>query len=109
MLYGYQGKNRYLPYMINKPLPAIQNGDFFALVGHTYERDTIEFKTALDLKTTGQKKEFLADVSSFANASGGDLVYGIEETGGKPLLPLVFLRAIRTSCRWRWRISFEMG
>ena len=33
------------------------------------------------------KKEFLADVSSFANASGGDLVFGVEEkrdSDGKP-------------------------
>lgn len=28
------------------------------------------------------KREFLADVSSFANASGGDLLIGVEDTGG---------------------------
>src|SRR5215510_6616741 len=32
----------------------------------------------------GDKKEFLYDVSSFANASGGHLIYGIEEQGGTP-------------------------
>jgi hypothetical protein len=32
----------------------------------------------------GDKKEFLADVSSFANAGGGDLVFGMEEAGGLP-------------------------
>ena len=30
------------------------------------------------------KKEFLADVSSFANASGGDLIYGIITDSGIP-------------------------
>jgi hypothetical protein len=34
------------------------------------------------------KREFLADVSSFANASGGDIVYGIAEENGSPLGPL---------------------
>ncbi len=29
-----------------------------------------------------EKKEFLADVSSFANANGGDIVFGIEEVDG---------------------------
>ena len=30
------------------------------------------------------KKEFLADVSSFANTAGGDLIFGIEEKQGVP-------------------------
>jgi hypothetical protein len=51
------------------------------------EGRTIEYKRQLPSGRDEDKKEFLADVSSFANASGGDLLYGIEESrdgNGKP-------------------------
>jgi hypothetical protein len=40
---------------------------------------TIEYKLMLPATSDRDKKEFLADVSSFANASGGDLIYGMRE------------------------------
>ena len=43
------------------------------------ERKTIEYKQALPSNSDKGKREFLADVSSFANTSGGDLIYGIIE------------------------------
>jgi len=43
------------------------------------ESKTIEYKQSLPSNSESGKKEFLADVSSFANASGGDLIYGITE------------------------------
>ena len=43
------------------------------------EQKTIEYKRALPTNSDKDKKEFLADVSSFANASGGDLIYGMTE------------------------------
>lgn len=48
------------------------------------EGRTIEYKQSLPGATDSEKKEFLADVSSFANASGGDLVYGMDATEGVP-------------------------
>ena len=46
------------------------------------ESKMIEYKSELPGSNDEQKKEFLFDVSSFANASGGHLIYGIiEETG----------------------------
>jgi hypothetical protein len=45
----------------------------------TSERKTIEYKQALNIGNTDDKAEFLADISSFANASGGDIVFGISE------------------------------
>jgi hypothetical protein len=42
----------------------------------------IEFKESLALSTSDEKEEFLADVSSFANAAGGDLLIGMRETEG---------------------------
>ncbi len=49
------------------------------------ERKTVEYKQALVWRPDEKKKEFLADVSSFANAGGGHLVYGMKEEGGLPV------------------------
>jgi Putative DNA-binding domain len=59
------------------------------------EGKTIEYKSVLPGGSDGDKKEFLADVSSFANTSGGDLVYGVEENHGIPerMTPLVMADA----------------
>jgi predicted HTH transcriptional regulator len=46
------------------------------------ELRAIEYKRDLPGPTSDDKKEFLADVSSFANANGGDLVYGVIEENG---------------------------
>lgn len=46
--------------------------------GATEDRH-IDFKEKLELSTDAQKKEFLADVTSFANAAGGALIYGMKE------------------------------
>ncbi|SPB14781.1 transcriptional regulator [Caballeronia novacaledonica] len=41
----------------------------------------LDFKRDLPGRNGEARHEFVADVSAFANASGGDLVYGIEEDG----------------------------
>jgi hypothetical protein len=70
----------------NKLLEAIEERDLQALIDNQVsERKTIEYKEALPSNADGDKKEFLADVSSFANASGGDLIYGIREQSGVPV------------------------
>lgn len=46
------------------------------------ESKILEFKEKLPGNSDGDKKEFLADVSSFANASGGTIIYGIKEVDG---------------------------
>lgn len=43
------------------------------------ESRTLDYKEALPGGTDSDRKEFLADVSSFANAAGGDMVYGVVE------------------------------
>jgi len=48
------------------------------------EKKTIDYKQTIKIKTDGEKKEFLADISSFANASGGQIIYGIKEKKGIP-------------------------
>jgi hypothetical protein len=45
-------------------------------------------KTKPRLDDPRDKKEFLSDIASFANAAGGDLIYGIDTKDGKPINPL---------------------
>ena len=69
----------------NKPLEAICEDDLQALIeNQVAEGKMIEYKESLPGASTNDKKEFLADVSSFANASGGHLVFGMKEAGGLP-------------------------
>ena len=66
--------------MIQKPMRDIGPEDFQQLVTNKVaESRTLEYKQSLPGATDGEKKEFLADVSSFANSVGGDLLYGIME------------------------------
>ncbi|GAH56999.1 unnamed protein product, partial [marine sediment metagenome] len=48
------------------------------------ESKILEYKESLPDNTDAKKKEFLADVSSFSNTSGGHLIFGIRETDGLP-------------------------
>lgn len=69
--------------MINKPLANITSEDIKNLVtNNVLERRTLEYKAQLPDNSDGDKKEFLADVSSFANTIGGDLIFGIKENNG---------------------------
>jgi hypothetical protein len=55
------------------------------------ESETIEYKHApIDVKTEDGKLEFLKDVSSFLNGSGGDIICGMAEKNGVPtkILPV---------------------
>lgn len=49
------------------------------------ERKSIDYKQAIPSGKDGDRKEFLADVSSFANSGGGHLVYGMREEAGLPV------------------------
>ena len=69
--------------MIQKPIDEIEKADIEALVANGVSEDrTTEFKLELPGRSDGDKKEFLADVSSFSNSTGGDLIYGLEERNG---------------------------
>ncbi len=71
--------------LFNKPLAEIDESDLQTLVDNQVpEGKTIEYKSILPGNADVDKKEFLADVSSFANAAGGDLLFGIEEQAGIP-------------------------
>lgn len=69
----------------HKPTGSIVQADLAALVANAEaESRVIEYKRTLPGTSDSEKKEFLADVSSFANATGGDIVYGMEEVRGEP-------------------------
>lgn len=74
--------------MIPKPIDQISKADIEDLVKNEIaEMKTIEYKQSLPGNSDEDKREFLADVSSFANASGGDIIYGVKEKrddGNKP-------------------------
>jgi len=70
--------------MINKAFDLIDERDLLSLIENAViERIDIDYKQALPSNSESDKKEFLADVSSFANAAGGDLIFGISENREK--------------------------
>jgi predicted HTH transcriptional regulator len=58
------------------------------------ESRMIEYKKKLPGNSDGDKKEFLADISSFANSVGGTIFYGIKEKAGIPSEPIGILDVI---------------
>src|SRR5438094_3042704 len=71
--------------MIRKSLETILDDDLLDLITNgVSEGRTIDYKQQLPGNSDADKKEFLADASSFANTSGGDLVFGMDEAQGLP-------------------------
>lgn len=69
--------------MIPGPL---KNVDKMTLLGlkqsGTSESTALDFKLELPDRTAGGSKEFLKDLSAFANTQGGDLVFGVQQDEG---------------------------
>lgn len=59
------------------------NESYIRALVATQAEETVyqEFKRQLPNGDDKNRQEFLADVSAFANSSGGDLIYGIDEDG----------------------------
>jgi len=71
--------------IFEKKLADIEKKDLQSLIDNQIaEGKTIDYKRELPGKSDKDKKEFLADVSSFSNASGGIIVYGMDEDQGIP-------------------------
>lgn len=69
----------------HKPVAAINEDDLQALIDDKEtEGKTIDYKRALPGKKDDDRKEFLYDISSLADAAGGYLVFGMEESKGLP-------------------------
>lgn len=66
--------------MLNKRLEEIDKSDIDALVTDAVrESRQLDYKEIMPGPTDEEKREFLSDVSSFANAAGGYILYGIKE------------------------------
>jgi hypothetical protein len=66
--------------MLPNRIDDISANDILHLVADKIaEHNVFEYKQALVIGTGDERAEFLADVSSFANASGGDIIFGIAE------------------------------
>jgi len=71
--------------MICKTIDKIIKVDILALITDGIaEIKTIEYKAELPKFNDEGKKEFLADITSFANAAGGDILFGIKAEKGIP-------------------------
>jgi predicted HTH transcriptional regulator len=69
--------------MFNVPIDKIQAEHIQNLITNSVpESKIIDFKRDYHLETDKEKGEFLADVSAFANTSGGYLFFGIDEEEG---------------------------
>jgi hypothetical protein len=69
--------------MLSKAIGTLSYADIEALVTNSVcEGRTLDFKRNLIGRTDEDKREFLADFSSFANTAGGDLIFGVEEDQG---------------------------
>jgi hypothetical protein len=70
-----------------KRLIDVTEADILELIANGIEEGReIDYKQTLKIGSDGERKEFLADVSSFGNASGGHLVFGVAEVNGRPTI-----------------------
>jgi hypothetical protein len=71
--------------LLHIPLDQIDETLFQALIAAgAPESRTIDYKRTIYGNAHSDYSEFLADISSFANTSGGDLVLGMDATNGIP-------------------------
>jgi hypothetical protein len=71
---------------LDKPFDGLTKTDIEELISNKVpEGKTIEYKLALPGPGGDDKKEFLADVSSFSNTVGGHLIYGVQESNALPV------------------------
>ena len=70
---------------INNQFKEIDEEYLLSLIANqVQESKTIEYKRDLPGNSLDDRKEFLADISSFANSSGGNIIYGVIENEGIP-------------------------
>src|SRR5450759_2670476 len=71
--------------LLAKKIEDIDESDIDSLVAlQIPESIVINYKRELISGSDKDRYEFLADISSFANTNGGELIFGISESNGKP-------------------------
>lgn len=67
-------------YLNGKHTDNLEIEDVIRLIeNEVAENRILDYKRELKIKDREEKKEFLSDISSFANTSGGIIIFGIEE------------------------------
>ncbi|MFI5351970.1 MAG: helix-turn-helix domain-containing protein [Candidatus Binatales bacterium] len=67
----------------SKPLDQVTEADLQDLITfRVAERKTLDYKRDLPRASSADRDKFLANASSFANTSGGDLVFGVNAPSG---------------------------
>lgn len=71
--------------IFTKRMDDISEHDLQELVDQKFaESKTVEYKERLSVGSESDRKKFLSQVSSLANAAGGHLIYGVRATDGEP-------------------------
>ncbi len=71
---------------IDKSINEISEADLIELIADSVmEGKRIEYKQSLEVANDDSKRKFLASIASFANASGGDMIFGMHADSGKPV------------------------
>ena len=71
--------------IFTKRVNDINEEDLQELVDQKFaEWKTVEYKEKLSVSSESERKKFLSQISSFANAAGGHLIYGMRATNGVP-------------------------
>lgn len=71
--------------IFTKSVDEINEQDLQELADQKFaEWKTVEYKEKLSVGSEAERKKFLSQVSSFANAAGGHLLYGVRATDGVP-------------------------
>ena len=81
--------------IVDKPIAQVTEAELVQMIANgEMEGKRIEYKRILELDAKAgskgvekddPKRKFLASIASFANASGGDMFFGIEAKDGKPI------------------------
>lgn len=88
--------------MIQKPIESIDESDLLNLITDSvFEKKTLDYKVSFSGNSDEDKREFLKDITSFANSSGGDIIYGIKEENGVPV-ELVGIPNEEVDAKIRW-------
>lgn len=71
--------------IFTKRIDDINEQDLQEMVDQKFaESKTVEYKERLSVGSESDRKKFLSQVSSFANAAGGHLIYGVRAADGVP-------------------------
>ncbi len=95
---------------LNKPISDITKADLDELISNQLPESTIrEYKESLPLDKPEDKKEFVRDISAFANTHGGDIIYGVREDKAKGIPNELCGIPLENPDRLRQRIESLIG